>query len=538
MAEVTVRELSFQYPGCREKALREVSLILPAGGITLLCGYSGSGKSTLLRQMKSCLAAHGTRSGQILLDGRPLEEVPWQEQARRIGFVSQQPEEQLVSERVYAELAFGLENLGYPPEKIRLRVAEISTFFGIDDWFSKKVGELSGGEKQILNLAAVVAMDPEVLILDEPTSQLNPIAAAEFLQLLRKLRDELGMTILLSEHRLEEALPLADAMAVLEEGRLIAFGKPRAVMRELAEAPIAAAFPTAVRMFWAAGAAGDPPVTIGEGRAWLAAQGLRSAFRTEAEAEAAHGAECLRLQEVCFRYAKAGRDVLDGLDLCLYAGEIYAVLGGNGAGKSTLLGLLSGQLVPYAGKIFVRGERQKRLHSARRRIAALPQDPRELFVCESVREELCEMTLDAAAAEEVQRKMGLEALADRHPFDLSGGEQQKLALAKVLLTDPEVLLLDEPTKGMDGSLKREFGRLLCQWRAQGKCILLVSHDIEFCADYADRCGLLFNGSLVSEATTSDFFAENRFYTTATARICRGILPGVVRCREVEACIRG
>ena len=536
MAEVAVRELSFQYPGCQEQALREVSLTLPAGGITLLCGYSGSGKSTLLRQMKSCLAAHGTRSGQILLDGRPLEEISWQEQARRIGFVLQQPEEQLVSERVYAELAFGLENLGYPPEKIRLRVAEVATFFGIDGWFSKKVDELSGGEKQILNLAAVVAMDPEVLILDEPTSQLDPIAAAEFLQLLRKLRDELGMTILLSEHRLEEALPLADAMAVLEEGRLVAFGKPRAVMQELTEAPMAAAFPTAVRMFWAAGAAGEAPVTIGEGRAWLAAQNPRPAPR--AEAEAAHGAECLRLREVCFRYTKAGRDVLDGLDLCLYAGEVYAVLGGNGTGKSTLLGILSGRLIPYAGKIFVRGERQKRLHPARQRIAALPQDPRELFVRESVREELCEMTPDAAAAAEMQRQMGLEALADRHPFDLSGGEQQKLALAKALLTDPEVLLLDEPTKGMDGSLKREFGRLLRQWRAQGKCILLVSHDIEFCADYADRCGLLFDGSLVSEAATLDFFAENRFYTTAAARICRGILPGVVRCREVEACIRG
>lgn len=540
MAAFELRHLNFQYPQSEFPTLRDISLTFPTGEIVLICGRSGSGKSTLLRRLKSCLADHGEQSGDVFLDGIPLNHISEEEQARRIAFVQQHPDDQIVTDQTFSELAFGLENLGMAPQKMRLRIAEVSNFFGIDEWFMQPVHSLSGGQKQLLNLASAVAMDPQVLILDEPTSQLDPVAASQFFSILKKLNEELGITILLSEQRLEEALPIAHRLVILEQGRVIAEGLPKEAILQAKETEIFDSFPTPTRLFCQTGDQGLPPLTIREGRHWLSSRKLRERNvekQPEASAVKRAAPPLIRLKECCFRYERDGAEVLDSLSISLYSGEIYGLMGANGSGKSTLLHVLAGSLRPYRGKIAFEGRQVKKLQPQLHRLAALPQDPRCLFVGETVEEDLQEMEAESQMVREIIRLLELEPLLRRHPYDLSGGEQQRVALGKVLLTKPKLLLLDEPTKGMDAHFKRQFGALLHRLKEQGMAILLVSHDVEFCAAYADRCGLLFLGEVASEGTARRFFLENRFYTTAAARMSRGILPNVMQSEEILECIQ-
>ena len=505
MASFALKHLTFSYPGQTRPALDDLTLTVPEGAVTVLCGESGSGKSTLLRQLKTCLTPHGTVSGAVCFGGTRLKDIPFAEQARRIGFVLQHPDDQIVTDKVFHELAFGLESLGCDETAMRLRVAEMASYFGIADCFARDVQPLSGGQKQMLNLASVVVMRPDVLILDEPTSQLDPIAASTFLHTLRKLNEELGLTILLSEQRLEEAVPLADHLIVLEQGRLLAAGAPQEAAAAVRSRPIFSAMPTAARIAAALG-------------------------------ETAQTQPVLRVRDGWFRYAQGGADVLRDFSLTLRPGELYALTGSNGSGKTTALGVLSGHLRLYRGSVYLDGKKQRALQPLRDGIAAVPQDPRTLFAADTVRADLETLGRDAALLDAVVQQMALAPLLDRHPFDLSGGEQQRAALAKVLLMQPRVLLLDEPTKGMDGAFKAAFGALLRTLCAQGTAVCIVSHDVEFCAQYADRCGLLFRGEVVTENDPRAFFSGNYFYTTAAARIARTAAPGAVLCEEVVQCL--
>ncbi len=535
MAAFAIEHLTFAYPKAASPALDNVSFSVREGEFFLLCGVSGGGKSTLLRHLKSVLTPYGTRSGRVLLDGKPLETWDARTQAQRIGFVLQQPDDQLVTDKVWHELAFGLESLGTDAQTMRLRVGEMASFFGIQTWFDRSVDTLSGGQKQLLNLASVMAMHPDVLVLDEPTGQLDPIAAAEFLHTVQRLNRELSVTVILSEHRLEDALPMADRAAVLEQGRLTALGTPDEVARALLErgSPFFAAMPTPVRVWGGVGAPGKCPLDIRAGRALL--ETLRPSPLPAADVPAADdGAPLLQLRECWFRYDRDGADVLKGLSLTVRAGELLAIVGGNGAGKSTALAVLAGQRRPYRGKVLQKAKR----------IAALCQEPRAMFVKDTVRADLEDAlrTLSLPAAERQPRMdaavaaMALSPLLERHPFDLSGGEQQRAAIAKLLLARPDVLLLDEPTKGMDAAFRASFGALLRALCEQGTAVVLVSHDIEFCAAYADRAALLFDGQILSEGRTRAFFAGNHFYTTAANRMARPWLPDAILCREViEAC---
>ena len=535
MAAFAIEHLTFAYPKAASPALNDISFSVREGEFFLLCGVSGGGKSTLLRHLKSVLTPYGTRSGRVLLDGKPLETWDARTQAQRIGFVLQQPDDQLVTDKVWHELAFGLESLGTDAQTMRLRVGEMASFFGIQTWFDRSVDTLSGGQKQLLNLASVMAMHPDVLVLDEPTGQLDPIAAAEFLHTVQRLNRDLGVTVILSEHRLEDALPMADRAAVLEQGRLTALGTPDEVARALLErgSPFFAAMPTPVRVWGGVGAPGKCPLDIRVGRALL--ETLRPCPLPAADVPAADdGAPLLQLRECWFRYDRDGADVLKGLSLTVRAGELLAIVGGNGAGKSTALAVLAGQRRPYRGKVLQKAKR----------IAALCQEPRAMFVKDTVRADLEDAlrTLSLPAAERQPRMdaavaaMALSPLLERHPFDLSGGEQQRAAIAKLLLARPDVLLLDEPTKGMDAAFRASFGALLRALCEQGTAVVLVSHDIEFCAAYADRAALLFDGQILSEGRTRAFFAGNHFYTTAANRMARPWLPDAILCREViEAC---
>ena len=535
MAAFAIEHLTFAYPKAASPALDNVSFSVREGEFFLLCGVSGGGKSTLLRHLKSVLTPYGTRSGRVLLDGKPLETWDARTQAQRIGFVLQQPDDQLVTDKVWHELAFGLESLGTDAQTMRLRVGEMASFFGIQTWFDRSVDTLSGGQKQLLNLASVMAMHPDVLVLDEPTGQLDPIAAAEFLHTVQRLNRELGVTVILSEHRLEDALPMADRAAVLEQGRLTALGTPDEVARALLErgSPFFAAMPTPVRVWGGVGAPGKCPLDIRAGRALLETLRPSPLPATDTPADS-DGAPLLQLRECWFRYDRDGADVLKGLSLTVRAGELLAIVGGNGAGKSTALAVLAGQRRPYRGKVLQKAKR----------IAALCQEPRAMFVKDTVRADLEDAlrTLSLPAAERQPRMdaavaaMALSPLLERHPFDLSGGEQQRAAIAKLLLARPDVLLLDEPTKGMDAAFRASFGALLRALCEQGTAVVLVSHDIEFCAAYADRAALLFDGQILSEGRTRAFFAGNHFYTTAANRMARPWLPDAILCREViEAC---
>ena len=524
MVAFSIRDLSFTYPKQNKPALCDISMDIPAGKISLICGVSGSGKSTLLRRLKTCLADHGEQTGEILFFGEPLRNIDERTQAERIGFVFQNPDDQFVSDKVFHELAFGPESLGMRQDKMRVAVSEMASYFGLSDIFMKNASELSGGQKQLVDLAAAVVTHPDVLILDEPTSSLDPIAAAELLNTLRSLNEELGLTIIMTEQRLEQALPMADMLAVLDDGRLIACDTPKAAVKGLQGLDIFDSMPSAVRIFSSLGA-DDIPLNIREGRARLADMNLRPMKFSPPESDIS-GDELIKVKDCWFRYGREEPDVLRGLSLTLHKNEICALVGANGSGKSTTVGLISGRLRPFKGKVI----------SSAKRISVLPQDPRELFACETAIDELREMCNTEDKINSIVDFLHLGDVLNRHPFDLSGGQQQRLALGKVLLTEPDVLLLDEPTKGMDGHFKLAFGDMLRLLRGRGLAILLVSHDIEFCAEYADSCALLFRGEMTACGETHALFSENFFYTTAAAKLARGYIDGAVTSGEVVQCL--
>ena len=541
MAHFEIQNLSFSYPTAKGKeSLHEVNAVINKGEYVVLCGKSGSGKTTLLRQLKSVLAPHGKKSGEILFNGTPIEKVSQRDQSAKIGYVMQNPDDQIVTDKVWHELAFGLESLGCDQKTMRARVAEMACYFGIQDWFHRDVANLSGGQKQLLNLASIMAMQPEVLILDEPTSQLDPIAASDFLNTVRKINLELGTTVIITEHRLEDIFPYADRAIVMDGGRVIADDTPRNIGKLLYEQKndMFAAMPTPVRVFYGANGAGECPLTVREGRNWLSreftSEPVHKAMPVQTLPDEIEN-PALSLKELWFRYEKDSPDVLRRVSAEVPAGSLYAIVGGNGAGKSTTLKAICGICRPYRGKVKVFGKPVEKYKSAelfRNCLAMLPQDPKSLFVKKTVREDLAEMSRDEKRIAEVAETCQITALLDSHPYDLSGGEQQRAALAKVLLTQPKLLLLDEPTKGIDSFFKETFATILAQLKAQGITIVMVSHDVEFCAKYADMVSMFFDGQMLTTDTPRRFFGNNSFYTTAANRMSRHVFSMAVTAEDV------
>lgn len=549
MVSFEIKNLSFSYPLGEGKALDNINLKIEKGEFAVICGKSGCGKTTLLRHLKPAITPHGKREGEIFFEGREINSLSQREAVSKIGYVMQSPENQIVTDKVWHELSFGLESLGEEPRHIRLKVAEMASFFGIQQWFSKGVEELSGGQKQLLNLASIMAMQPQVIILDEPTSQLDPIAAADFLAAVKKINSALGVTVIISEHRLEEVIPLADKVIVMDEGRSFSCSPCEAysVLKKMGN-PMAEAMPAPVQI--AAGISEHSeikgyedklPLTVRDGRIFLS-EYMKDKIPAEREAEEKippkNLPDAIKVHDLWFRYEKKGADIIKDLNFSVKKGTFHAVLGGNGAGKTTLLSLISGNLKAYRGKIAV-GEKGDKL-----KIALLPQNPQTLFVKKTLLEDI-EEGIDVKmsreekekTAREAAQKVHLQNLLSRHPYDLSGGEQQRAALAKVLLTKPDILLLDEPTKGLDCCFKKEFAEIIKELNFQGVTVIAVSHDIEFCAEYADFCTLLFCGEAVSTAVAREFFTGNSFYTTAANRMSRFVFPYAVTNEEViRACL--
>lgn len=628
MKIIELKKLSFRYSGEDKKVLSDIDLAIEEGGFYVICGASGSGKSTLLRQLKTSLQPVGQRSGRILYYGRDLEEVSQYTQSAKIGFVFQNPDTQIVTDKVWHELAFGLESIGMPQDMICVRVAEMASYFGIQNWFYQSTDTLSGGQKQLLNLASVMVMHPKVLLLDEPVSQLDPIAAADFMATVHKLHAEFGITVIMAEHSLEEVAAYVDEVIFMKEGRLIAKGKMEELgnilethdpsMEEILTVPMQiargyeklqkkkedTAFTTNDRI----------PYTVALGQKWMAQrfplakqeeikgfpftkqeETEKFAFAKQEEAQRFLGAKqeeagrftsvkqkekkslpakdpkkqnrgkrsfdgkkipfAIQCTELCYHYPQADVDVVEHLSLFVEEGAIFALMGGNGSGKTTTLHLLGGLLKPQKGTIEFFGRsltkyKEKELRNGI--LGVLPQDPTTLFVRKTVEEDLYEVLEDQKEQNQIKTffgetkqeiwqnviaLLGIEDLLKKHPYDLSGGEQQKAALAKVLLRQPAILLLDEPTKGLDAGSKKRLGELLVGLSQKKVTILMVSHDIEFCAKYATKTGLFFDGNIASMQDTKEFFVENHFYTTAANRMCRNYFPDVVTVQDaIRVCI--
>lgn len=599
--------------GKKTLALDHVSFQIEQGEFVVICGESGCGKTTLLRLLKRELAPAGERTGQIYFQGKEQSELTDREAACDIGYVLQNPENQIVTDTVWHELAFGLENMGTPSQIIRRKVAEMACFFGIDDWFRKKTSELSGGQKQLLNLASIMAMQPKILILDEPTSQLDPIAASDFINTLVKINKDLGLTIVMTEHRLEDVFPVADKVAVMDKGKLIIMEPPAEAGKRLkqlnSDHKMLLGLPSAIRIYHGLEAEDVKcPLTVREGRKFLEenftnevkrlvklkngevdmdvvnASSVKKSderkktsdinhFETadmyqksgekdyilENESQKARNKNgisenekadqgkkiAMRMKNICFRYEKDEPDILESVQMTLYEGEVVSLLGGNGAGKTTLLNVISGANKPYRGKMEIFGKRIQKYKGKElyvRNLASLPQNPQTVFLKMTVRKDYEEIRhVMGYSKEEMQEqiekiasRLQIQHLLDRHPYDLSGGEQQKAAIGKILLLQPRFLLMDEPTKGTDAWSKKQLSILLKELRSKGITILMVTHDVEFAAEVSDRCGLFFDHEVTSIDTPEEFFCNNNYYTTAANRISRQQYENAVTCDDVIA----
>ena len=551
MACFEIEDLSFSYPEREKKALDHVNLTIEQGEFVVLCGRSGCGKSTLMRHLKPVLAPHGQKEGRILFYGTDLEDVDFRSQSAQIGYVLQNPDNQIVTDKVWHELSFGLESLGEDNETIRLRVAEMASYFGIQGWFSRNVSDLSGGQKQLLNLASIMAMQPLVLLLDEPTSQLDPIAASDFLETVRKLNRDVGTTVIITEHRLEDIFPYADRVVVMEKGKVIANDTPRVVGKQLKNKNNAMfhALPSPMRIYSEVENDLECPLTVREGRAWISRlmEGVPLKERRivdDKEYDPGDKDPVVEMKEVWFRYEKESPDIVKGVSVKIPRNKLFCIVGGNGTGKSTTMKLLTAQVKPYRGKIYINGKNIRKYKEDElfdHNLAMLPQNPQALFVKKTVEEDLWEMLRDrkdltkeekAAKIAEVSELVDITDILDQHPYDISGGEQQRAALAKVLLIEPKILVLDEPTKGLDNYFKFKFGSILKELTQKGVSVIMVSHDIEFCAAYGDSCSMFFDGNIVITDTPNRFFSGNSFYTTAANRLSRHLYLNAVNNEDV------
>ena len=596
MHQIQIENLTFKYPGREEPALKDISLTLEEGEVLCICGETGCGKTTLLRNLKPAICPHGERSGRILVSEEDIGSMELRQQTAKIGFVMQDPENQIVTDRVWHELAFGLENLGMDPEKIRLRVAETAGFFGIEGWYEKSTSSLSGGQKQILSLASVMVTDPEILVLDEPVSRLDPVSAGDFISALRKVNKELGTTVVIAEHRLEDILDWADKLGVMKRGEMTASGPVREIVGCMTEtgSSMTEALPQITRAYASAGTdsekvrdtvgddekiEGDPadgadsgkgwsadrvPLNVTEGRAWIRSEIERSGnIDTERSVKAIcdienqvktdsdivnHEEENIKgtgeegvyemtsksaagkkkneqiiLKNIWFRYVREADDVVRDLSFRIEGGSVVALVGGNGAGKSTLLSLMAGTNRPYRGKVKVRGS-----------VSKLPQEPSLLFTEDTVGADL----ESKGSLTEYIEAFGLESLMGRHPYDLSGGEKQRLALCEVFSTGADILLLDEPTKGLDGEFRERLRSEIEKKKSEGKTVVIVSHDMEFCCRTADRCIMMFGGRIAADARTRDFFSGNSFYTTQVNRAAGRMIPGAVLPEDIADTLHG
>lgn len=598
---IQIRDLTFAYAAGDEPVLSDINIDIGSGEFVIIMGSSGSGKTTLLKMLKRNMIPAGRYSGRVYIYGKEADKLTDRENAAGIGYVSQDPDNQIVTDKVWHELAFGLENLGTDNVTIRKKVAEMSEYFGITGWYDREVSKLSGGQKQILNLASVMVMQPGILLLDEPTANLDPLAAIRFLDVVKRINQELGVTVVMVEHNLEHIYADADRIIAIDKGRVAANSSPKKAAADIIAAGsfLIEGLPVASRLY--AGynkkngnsvvsynnvnidsnnkdnhiLSDEIPLTVKEGRWWYVnykkvygkditkdkdkinnftgksiindkvikkdvleednITGNKNKKRigfikknnlenksSRKNTDNIENTVC-QLKNVSYSYNKKLPYIIDGVDVSFKEGRITAILGGNGAGKSTMLKLIAGIIEPVRGKII-----------SNKRIIMLPQDPKAVFTEVSVEEELAEVLMDKGngiynnmpmedkreIVEQIIEEFGLNDIRKNNPYDISGGQQEKLAIAKVLLLKPEVLLLDEPTNGLDPYFKKTLGKLLKKINAGGVTIIIVSHDLEFVDSFCDDVIMLFDRKVAAQDSTHKFLRDNMFYTTNYYRIIK------------------
>lgn len=598
---IQIRDLTFAYAAGDEPVLSDINIDIGIGEFVIIMGSSGSGKTTLLKMLKRNMIPAGRYSGRVYIYGKEADKLTDRENAAGIGYVSQDPDNQIVTDKVWHELAFGLENLGMDNVTIRKKVAEMSEYFGITGWYDREVSKLSGGQKQILNLASVMVMQPGILLLDEPTANLDPLAAIRFLDVVKRINQELGVTVVMVEHNLEHIYADADRIIAIDKGRVAANSSPKKAAADIIAAGsfLIEGLPVASRLYSGYNKKNgnsvvsynnvnidsnnkdnhilldEIPLTVKEGRRWyvnykkvygkditkdkdkinnFAGKSIindkvikkdvleednitgnknkkrigfikKNNLENKSSRKNTDNIEntVCQLKNVSYSYNKMLPYIIDGVDVSFKEGRITAILGGNGAGKSTMLKLIAGIIKPVRGKII-----------SNKRIIMLPQDPKAVFTEVSVEEELAEVLMDKGngiynnmtmedkreIVEQIIEEFGLNDIRKNNPYDISGGQQEKLAIAKVLLLKPEVLLLDEPTNGLDPYFKKTLGKLLKKINADGVTIIIVSHDLEFVDSFCDDVIMLFDKKVAAKDSTHKFLRDNMFYTTNYYRIMK------------------
>jgi len=548
MEILNVKDLSFSYPDCENKCLDDISFNIESGDLVVLSGIYGCGKTTLLKMLKPQLSPYGKKVGEVSFNGTNINEIDETLSAFEIGFVMQNPDTQIVSDKVYSELAFGLQNMGLDNYEIQRKICEVADFFGISDWFYNDISTLSGGQKQLLNLASVTVMNPNLLLLDEPTAQLDPISSTRFFDALLRLNSELGITVIVAEHRLNELWPIADKIILMDKGSMLLCESPKVaakiIKNDFSNSPLIKALPSAVQIYNALDVESECPLSVSDARRFLTVNFNNDIKCLPHEEYKTSSAVALELCDVFAKYEKNLPDILNGVNLKVFEGECVCILGSNGAGKSTMLKTAAGLLKSYAGKIKIGGKKLSdyKGSSLYNYVALLPQNPREIFLHQTVLEDLLQVKeskkYNDDEFEELKTKvcemLNITSLLSMHPYDLSGGQIQKVALAKLLLLQPKLLLLDEPVKGLDSCAKQELSDIFKKLKQSGVTIVIVTHDVEFAAITADRCAMFWGGKITSINVPHKFFSSNNFYTTSANRLSRHIFDNAITCDDVIA----
>ena len=530
---IRIKDLTFHYADSPKPALRNVNLVIEDGEFILVTGPSGCGKSSLCRCLNGLIPHFhgGTIAGEVEVLGLDAIRQPTKKLATRVGMVFQDPENQLVAMDVEREIAFGLENLAFPKDVMAKRVEEALDTVGISGLRHRPVHELSGGEKQKVVIASTLALHPDVLVLDEPTSELDPKGAEEVLYIVQRLNDELGITVVLVEHRLDRVAHYADRMIVMDDGQVIADGRPRDILVKVDMMSIGIGVPPIVKMVRRLGSNGfDPdhvPLTVKEGRSMLADVFRGARGGSFPRTKAPQGKPVIEIDDLWHSYPE-GLAALKNVSLRICEGEFVAIMGRNASGKTTLVKHINGLLKPTKGKVKVAGIRTKDATVAElaRKVGFVFQNPNDHIFSDTVEDEIAfilkNLKFDsrdvAHRVDEMLKRFNLEAYRKQYPRSLSGGERQRVAMASILVAEPEVLILDEPTRGLEYGLKSELMRFLDEYRGRGRTVVLVTHDVETVAEHADRVILLSEGRIVVDGAKRDVLSRALFFSPQINRL--------------------